>query len=83
MKRLLRQHPHEKPAATKSSPKPIVHAASPRVRKAMKIQFYVFRRAYREASEALRAGDFAVEFPPGCHRPRLPFYTGEPPPIAS
>ena len=24
----------------------------------MKIQFYLFRRAYREASEALRAGDF-------------------------
>ena len=83
VKRILRQHPHDKPAETKKSPKPIVHAASRQVRKAMKIQFYVFRRAYREASEALRAGDFDVEFPPGCHRPRLPFFTGEPPPLAS
>jgi len=83
VKRILRQHPHDKPAETKKSPKPIVHAASRRVRKAMKIQFYLFRRAYREASEALRAGDFEVEFPPGCHRPRLPFFTGKPPPLAN
>ncbi len=83
VKRILRQHPHEVPAETKSSPKPIVHAASRQVRRAMKIQFYLFRRAYREASKALRAGDFEVEFPPGCHRPRLPFVTGRPPPLPS
>ena len=83
VKRILRQHPHERPAKTKKSPKPIVHAASRQVREAMKTQFYRFREAYREASEALRAGDFDVEFPPGCHRPRLPFFTGEPPPLAS
>ena len=83
VKRILRQNPHDSPAKTKSSPKPIVHAASLKVRTAMKIEFYVFRRAYRQASEALRAGDFDVEFPPGCHRPRLPFVTGRPPPLAS
>jgi REP element-mobilizing transposase RayT len=80
IRRVLRQNPHDKPAKTHSSPKPIVHAASRRVRRAMKIEFYLFRRAYREASEALRAGDFNVEFPPGSHRPRLPFVTGRPPP---
>ncbi len=80
VKRILRQDPHDKPAKSKSSPKPIVHAKSPGVRRAMKIEFYLFRSAYREASEALRAGDFSVEFPPGSHRPRLPFVTGMPPP---
>ena len=83
VKRILRLHPHDKPAETKKTPKPIVHASSLRVQTAMKIQFYRFRRAYRQASEALRAGDFEVEFPCGCHRPRLPFFTGEPPPLPS
>ncbi len=83
VRRILRQDPHGKPAQTPSSPKPIVHAVSRRVRRSMKIEFYVFRRAYREASEALRAGDFGVEFPPGSHRPRLPFVTGMPPPSPS
>ncbi len=83
VKRLLRQNPHGKPAQTKSSPKPIVHAVTRKVRRAMKIEFCVFRCAYREASEALRAGDFHVEFPPGSHRPRLPFVTGKPPPAHS
>ncbi len=83
VKRILRQHPHDMPAETKKSPKPIVHAASRRVREALRLQFYLFRSAYREASEALRAGDLTVEFPQGCHRPRLPFFTGEPPPLAS
>ena len=80
VKRLLRQHPHERPARTKKTPKPIVHSASRRVREAMRREFYVFRRAYRAASEALRAGDLEVEFPPGCHRPRLPYFAGRPPP---
>ncbi len=80
VRRLLRQDPHEKPETTESSSKPIVHAASRAVRQVMLIEFYVFRRAYREASAALRKGDFAVVFPPGCHRPRLPFFQGLPPP---
>ena len=83
VKRLLRQNPHGKPTKTQSSPKPIVHAASRRVRRAMRIEFYVFRRAYREASQSLRSGDLHVEFPAGSHRPRLPFVTGKPPPSLS
>ena len=82
VRRILRQDPHSKPASTKRSPKPIVHAASRAVRKAMKIEFYLFRQAYRAASEALREGDFSVEFPAGAHRPRLPFFKGRPPPHA-
>ena len=82
VKRILRQHPHDRPARPKRSPKPIVHAATKDVRKALKIEFYVFRRAYRQASEALRAGNFDAEFPHGSHRPRLPFVASRPPPLA-
>lgn len=83
VKKILRQHPHERPARSKRSPKPIVHAASREVRTALKIQFYVFRRAYRQAAEALRAGDTDAKFPPGSHRPPLPFVSWQPPPLAS
>jgi len=80
VRRVLRQDPHSKPESMSRSPKPIVHAASHTVRTAMKIEFYLFRQAYREASEALRDGDLSVEFPAGAHRPRLPFFKGRPPP---
>jgi len=83
VRRILLQDPHSKPEETKRSPKPIVHAVSGSVRMAMRIEFYLFRRAYREAAEALRNGDSAVEFPAGAHRPRLPFVKGRPPPIAA
>jgi len=83
VRRILRQDPHSKAEKTKRSPKPIVHAVSGAVRMAMRIEFYLFRRAYSEASEALRNGDFAVKFPAGSHRPRLPFVTGRPPPLTA
>lgn len=80
VRRILRQDPSERPESTASSSKPIVHAASRAVRTAMLIDFYAFRRTYRAASAAVRRGNFSVAFPPGSHRPRLPFFQGRPPP---
>ena len=80
VRRVLRQDPHAAPTHPKRSPKPIVHAAAHSVRQQLRIQFDLFRRAYREASQALRAGDASAEFPPGCHRPPLPFVRGHPSP---
>lgn len=84
IRRILRQDPHCRPESKESTTKPIVHAASRTVREAMTLQFYAFRRAYRQASAALRKGDLQAPFPPGCHRPRLPFFQGpgRPPPRA-
>ncbi len=79
VKRILQQDPHSRPSKPKRSPKPIVHAATKAVRKAMKIEFYVFRKAYRYASEQLRDGDLTASFPPGSHRPPLPFVFAPPP----
>ncbi len=79
VKRILQQDPYDRPARPKRSPKPIVHAATKAVRKAMKIEFYVFRKAYRYAAEQLRKGDLTASFPPGSHRPPLPFLTAQPP----
>jgi hypothetical protein len=76
--RILRQNPHEAPGRPKRSPKPIVHAVALAARKSLKLQCYLFRHAYRKASEALRAGNTSAEFPPGCHRPPLPFIRGHP-----
>lgn len=80
VRRVLAQHPHSRPETTKSSTKPIVHAATRKARQRMLLDFRLFRKAYRLASAALRRGDFEVTFPPGCHRPRLPFVHGRPPP---
>ena len=78
VRRILRQDPQARPAHSKRSPKPRVHAVDLEVRRGLKIAFYLFRHAYREASEALRGGQLDVEFPAGSHRPRLPFCRGQP-----
>ena len=78
VKRVLRQDPHGKPAHSKRSPKPRVHAFAPEVRRSLEIAFSLFRQAYRQASEELRGGKLDVEFPAGSHRPRLPFARGQP-----
>ncbi len=81
VRRILRQDPHEAPSNPKRSPKPIVHAVSHAVRKRLRMQFHLFRLAYRKASLELRAGNAKAEFPPGCHRPAMPFVRGQPPPV--
>lgn len=47
------------------SPAPRFHAVEPQVRRALEWSYQLFVIAYRQASEALRAGKTA-EFPPGC-----------------
>ncbi len=77
-RKILGQDPHGRPEHPKRSPKPLVHAVDPAVRRSLKIAFCLFRRAYRQASEDLRSGKVDVEFPLGSHPPRLPFCRGQP-----
>ncbi len=70
---IRRQHPHSRPARTKKSPAPAVHAASKAVRKQMKEAYRLFAEAYCEAAARLRAGELGVEFPAGCFPPAGPF----------
>jgi REP element-mobilizing transposase RayT len=81
-KRIERQHPHEAPTCSGTSPAPRFHAHCPSVRKALEIAFYEFRTWYRQAAQDLLAGKESVAFPPGCFRPRLPFNARRPPPFA-
>jgi hypothetical protein len=75
---ILRQHPHQRPAKSKRSRAPAVHAATRAVRRTLRNAFREFLRAYRRASERLRGGDFAVTFPPYCFPPPRPFSRGAP-----
>ncbi len=62
---ILRQDPHARPARSKRSPGPRFHCHSARVRKALEWSYTLFRLAYRQAVEDLRAGRKYVSFPPG------------------
>ena len=70
---IRRQHPHDRPEHSNTSPAPAVHAASKAVRKQMKEAYRLFVEAYREAASSLRAGNFEATFPPGCFPPPQPF----------
>jgi len=63
---IRKQHPHKRPARSKKSPAPAVHAASREVRKQLKEAYRLFVEAYQQAAVRLRAGDYSVEFPPSC-----------------
>ncbi|MDH3522183.1 MAG: hypothetical protein OES32_01225 [Acidobacteriota bacterium] len=63
------QDPHACPASIRRrTPAPRFHAADPQVRRALEWGYRLMRIAYRQASEAWRAGKPA-EFPPGCFVP--------------
>jgi len=72
LRRLLQLHPHARPARSKRSPAPYIHAASKAIRKAFVRTYREFASAYREAAQRLRAGDRNVIFPPRCFLPSLP-----------
>jgi len=61
------QHPHGRPAHSKRSPAPFVHALSAAIRRER-----WFVAAFRDAAEKLRAGNHAAPFPSGSFRPRCP-----------
>ena len=63
------QRPGRRPVKVSRSPRPICYTKDPAVRRAYKADRREFRRCYREASEAFRAGNYDVEFPRYCHKP--------------
>jgi REP element-mobilizing transposase RayT len=72
----LRVHPHQRPAATKRSPAPRVHAILPEVRAAFEEAYRLFSEAFRDAAARLKRGmkpKLAVGFPGGSFPPGLPF----------
>ncbi len=63
------QNPHDQPISRLArTPAPRFHAADPQVRRALEWGYRLFVIAYRQASEAFRAGE-PVEFPDGCFAP--------------
>ncbi len=71
-----RQSPLSRPAKSKRSPAPRVHAASKAARKAFREAYGLFLAAFRRASEKLRSGDRTAEFPRFSFPPSLPFARG-------
>jgi REP element-mobilizing transposase RayT len=70
------QHPHDRPACSKRSPAPFVHAMSAKVRREIWTGYRCFVAAYRDAAEKLQAGNLAAPFPVGSFPPALPFVSG-------
>ena len=69
---VLSQHPHEKPLHCDRSPAPAFHAASKKARLLLRIAYFQFVAAFREAALQLRRGDRLVRFPEGAFPPPLP-----------
>jgi hypothetical protein len=68
-----RQNPLSRPAKSKRSPAPRVHAASKAARRAFREAYRIFLAAFQRASEKLRSGDRTAEFPRFSFPPSLPF----------
>jgi hypothetical protein len=73
---IRRQDPHATPLKTKRSYAPLFHAATKRVRAALVEGYRAFVGAFREAAEALKAGNRDAAFPLGSFPPALPFVSG-------
>jgi hypothetical protein len=70
------QHPHGRPAHSKRSPAPFVHALRAATRREIWTGYRWFVAAFRDAAEKLRAGNRAAPFPTGSFPPALPFVSG-------
>lgn len=71
VKAILRMEPHYRPPDMKRSPAPLVHCSDRTTRKRFRRAYLRFVAAYREATDALRAGIVSAGFPsggvpPGC-----------------
>ncbi len=74
VKKILKKSPLSYPRKpVEGSPKPRFHTFREAVYKQMWTAYSWVLAAYREAAEALRAGDRDVAFPEGTHPPNLPF----------
>jgi REP element-mobilizing transposase RayT len=71
-KAVLSQHPHEEPLTHDRSPAPAVHAATKAIRIMLRVAYWQFVAAYRQAALGLRRGDRLVRFPPGAFPPPMP-----------
>ncbi len=71
-KAIASQHPHDKPIHCDRSPAPLVHAASREIRIMLRVAYWQFVAAFREAAHRLRHGDRLVRFPTGAFPPPLP-----------
>jgi REP element-mobilizing transposase RayT len=69
---ILSQHPHDEPLTHDRSPAPAVHAASKAIRTMLRVAYWQFVAAYREAAMRLRKGDRLVRFPAGAFPPPIP-----------
>jgi hypothetical protein len=67
---------HDRPARSKRSPAPLVHALSLQVRRDLRTAYSWFVAAFRTAAEKLQAGDRAAPFPAGSFPPALPVVSG-------
>jgi hypothetical protein len=70
---ILRQNPHAGPPSCSRSAAPLVHAASKRARREIRIVYCHFVAAFRTAAVRLKRGCKDVVFPDGCFPPPLPF----------
>jgi hypothetical protein len=73
---ILAQNPETRPARLKTSPAPLFHAATKRVRQELRDAYALMVAAYRDAAEKLKAGVRDAAFPPGSFPPALPFVGG-------
>ena len=71
-KAILSQDPHDEPLTHDRSPAPAVHAATKAIRIMLRVAYWQFAAAYREAALRLRRGDRLVRFPPGAFPPAMP-----------
>jgi len=73
LENVLAQDPHDTLLHTKRSPRPLCHASTAEARRAFRDAYAQFVAAYKAASDLLRKGVAAVEFPPHSFRPPLPW----------
>jgi len=73
---ILAKDPQHRPAKLARSPAPLLHAFSKAARKAFYEAYSWFVAAFRNAAEALKAGDRNAPFPAGSFPPALPFVAG-------
>ena len=73
---ILAQNPETRPEHLKTSPAPLFHAATKKVRQEMRDAYALMLAAYREAAAKLKAGFRDVVFPSGSFPPALPFVGG-------
>ena len=71
LKKVLAQHPHQKPKRSSGKPRPLCHTTCSQLRKQFKILYREFLAAYWEASAAYLRGAFDIPFPEGTFRPPI------------